>query len=57
MHRALYLAGVGYLAICGMLVLRHYKPDYSYIPTDPAATRYLVLAPWIRLVGSDQATV
>lgn len=43
MHRALYFAGLGYLAICGMLVLRHRfppKPDYSFIPTDPAATRY-----------------
>jgi len=53
MHRALYLAGVGYLAICGMLVLRHYKPDYSYIPTDPAATRYWYSRPgyawWVQI--------
>lgn len=43
MYRALYLAGAGYLAICGAIVLRHRfppKPDYSFIPTDPAATRY-----------------
>jgi hypothetical protein len=53
MHRALYLAGVGYLAICGMLVLRHRQPKYSSIPTDPAATRFSFSAAgyawWVRM--------
>jgi hypothetical protein len=31
MHRALYLAGVGYLAVCGMLVLRH-QTSHSSAP-------------------------
>ena len=52
MRRALYLAGIGYLAICGMIVYRHRHPDYSYIPTDGAATRYWYSRPgydwWVR---------
>lgn len=39
MHRVLYLVGIGYLAICGMIVLRDRHPEYN-IPTDPSATRY-----------------
>lgn len=39
MHRVLYLVGIGYLALCGMIVQRHRHPRYN-IPTDPIATRY-----------------
>ncbi|HEX4628586.1 MAG TPA: hypothetical protein VH137_07335 [Gemmatimonadales bacterium] len=35
-HRALYLAGWGYLAICGVLVLRHYSHPGG--ATGPAVT-------------------
>jgi hypothetical protein len=35
-HRTLYFAGWGYLAICGVLVLRHYA--YRGGATQPAAT-------------------
>lgn len=37
MRTALYLAGTGYLAICGMIVARHYDPKRN-IPTNPSAT-------------------
>ena len=40
MRRALYLVGIGYLAICGMIVVRHYSPTKYNIPRDPDATRY-----------------
>jgi hypothetical protein len=36
MHRALYLAGVGYLAVCGMLVLRRQTPHTSSPEQLPA---------------------
>lgn len=53
MHRVLYLVGIGYLAICGMIVYRHRHPDYSYIPTDQPTTRYWYSRPgydwWVRM--------
>lgn len=35
MHRTLYLIGVGYLAICGMIVLRHRTPAAAGSPVSP----------------------
>jgi tetratricopeptide (TPR) repeat protein len=53
MHRALYLAGLGYLAICGMLVLRHRRPSYESIATEPAQTPLNFSGPsvawWVRM--------
>jgi len=40
MYRALYLVGLGYLAICAVLVLQYRQPTYGFIPTDPSATRF-----------------
>src|SRR4051812_22247915 len=40
MHRPLYFAGIGYLAICGLLVLRHRQAKFSSIPSQPAATGF-----------------
>src|SRR5258705_1323720 len=50
MHRALYLAGFGYLAICGMIVLRHTTPHSADAwPTpaagDPAAAWFTSIKP------------
>jgi hypothetical protein len=50
MHRALYLAGFGYLAICGMIVLRHATPHISGTPpsaasADPAVAWFTNIKP------------
>ena len=45
MHRALYLAGVGYLAICGMVVLRHRVPNPPTTSTQPSPTTFTGSAP------------
>ena len=50
MHRALYLAGFSYLAICGMIVLRHTTPHSSAsLPTlayvDPAVAWFTNIKP------------
>ena len=37
MHRALYLAGVGYLAICGTIVLRHRTSHAPSLRASPAS--------------------
>lgn len=52
MRRALYLTGLGYLAICGMIVLRH-RQAQSRLPTafNPGGTRVATpgAAWWIRV--------
>ena len=50
MHRALYLAGFGYLAICGMIVLRHTTPHNSVaqatlVSADPAVAWFTNIKP------------
>src|SRR6266571_2763669 len=50
MHTALYLAGFSYLAICGMIVLRHTKPhSAASLPTlesaDPAVAWFTNIKP------------
>ncbi len=38
MHRPLYLAGLGYLAICGMVMLRHYQSRPGSVATEPSSS-------------------
>src|SRR5712691_1154062 len=50
MHRALYLAGFGYLAICGMIVLRHTTSHISAArpsaaSPDPAVAWFTSIKP------------
>ena len=50
MHRALYLAGFGYLAICGMIVLRHTTSQISAArpsaaSADPAVDWFMSIKP------------
>jgi hypothetical protein len=48
-HRALYLAGVGYLAICGMVVVRHRQAQSRAAESKPSLSSPEVVGPGVAL--------